>query len=215
MFLFDVFLVWFQLKTSQRIETVSTDELKVENNAEVLIEVNGFQEEGRKELQETITCREETEIKQEAEVEAEAEVDAGPEVEMEVEDVKVEEEECLEVTKSCKRIYRQSQKHGRFGKTVAFLRNIVFFSFVSAKYSSTSIEEQLLHVQEQLQALAKLPSTIQLTLNAVTRQLEKIASVAHLDEEDVRIFLNSFDVFYFIPFSRSVLTRRTRQPKTI
>lgn len=37
-------------------------------------------------------------------------------------------------------------------------------------------------VQEQLLALSRLPSTIQSTLNAVTRQLEKIASAAHFVE---------------------------------
>lgn len=56
-----------------------------------------------------------------------------------------------------------------------------------------SIEEQLAQVQEQLLALSRLPSTIQSTLNAVTRQLEKIASAAQLAEEEEEERNNSYE----------------------
>lgn len=48
-------------------------------------------------------------------------------------------------------------------------------------------------MQEQLLALSMLPSTIQSTLNAVTRQLEKIACAAHLVVEDEEVTTTTED----------------------
>nr|XP_023013824.1 uncharacterized protein LOC111503692 isoform X3 [Leptinotarsa decemlineata] len=49
--------------------------------------------------------------------------------------------------------------------------------------SSMTLEEQLLAVQKQLQALSQLPSAIQLTLDAVSRQLASIVSAKESSQE--------------------------------
>nr|XP_022913694.1 trichohyalin-like [Onthophagus taurus] len=48
----------------------------------------------------------------------------------------------------------------------------------SQKKLSVNLEEQLAEVQKQLQALSQLPSAIQQTLNAVTRQLSELVSAS-------------------------------------
>lgn len=50
--------------------------------------------------------------------------------------------------------------------------------------SSLSLEEQLIQVQRQLQALSQLPSAIQVTLDAVSQQLAQIVGVRQQEEEE-------------------------------
>lgn len=50
---------------------------------------------------------------------------------------------------------------------------------------SLSVEEQLAQVQRQLLALSQLPSTIQVTLDAVTQQLAQIVSASQSTVEEV------------------------------
>ncbi|CAH0557344.1 unnamed protein product [Brassicogethes aeneus] len=52
--------------------------------------------------------------------------------------------------------------------------------------SSLSLEEQLIQVQRQLQALSAIPSEIQVTLDAVTQQLAQIVGVNTKSEEEQR-----------------------------
>lgn len=55
--------------------------------------------------------------------------------------------------------------------------------------SSMTLEEQLRAVQKQLEALAHLPSAIQLTLDAVSKQLADIVGTKeeeNVDNEDMK-----------------------------
>lgn len=54
-----------------------------------------------------------------------------------------------------------------------------------SKERSLSVEEQLAQVQQQLLALSQLPSTIQVTLDAVTQQLAQIVSSSQSTVEEV------------------------------
>lgn len=47
-----------------------------------------------------------------------------------------------------------------------------------------TLEEQLRAVQKQLQALSQLPSAVQVTLDAVSRQLASIVSVKENSQEN-------------------------------
>ncbi|KAF2901929.1 hypothetical protein ILUMI_04253 [Ignelater luminosus] len=51
---------------------------------------------------------------------------------------------------------------------------------------SLSLEDQLSQVQQQLEALAQLPSAIQVTLDAVTQQLAKIVKATNKKEEELQ-----------------------------
>nr|CAH7760819.1 unnamed protein product [Callosobruchus chinensis] len=144
----------------------------------------------------------EVEIEKEEEIEEDSysdtiEIQHSLEVEVNVD---VQEEEIVEVEEASvdyetEEVDSQNDSRGDTSEEIEVTYPpISEIKIEASEGSTTTLEEQLIAVQKQLEALSMLPSAIQLTLDAVSKQLASIVSTKEENEMNGDISQSSSDM---------------------